>query len=58
MGIGGRCGMGSPDSYLSSVLSTLVFVPSEHAWSNPLAPWSFRSNFRTYDPVSIPCADS
>ena len=35
MGIGGRCGMGSPDSYLSSVLSTWIFVPSEYTGRIP-----------------------
>src|ERR1035437_2900117 len=41
MGNGGRCGIGSQESYLSSVLSILVYMPIEHRWSNPLAPWSF-----------------
>jgi hypothetical protein len=44
MGNGGRCGMGSQDSYLSSALSTLVYMPTEHRWSNPLAPRSFGHN--------------
>jgi hypothetical protein len=40
MGNGGQCGLGSYDSYLSSILSTLIYVPTEHPWSNPLTPWS------------------
>ena len=40
-GKGGQCGMESHDSYLSSILSTLIYVPTEHLWWNPLAPWSF-----------------
>jgi hypothetical protein len=38
---GGKCGLESHDSYLSSILSTLIYVPTEHPWSKPLAPWSF-----------------
>lgn len=41
MGNGGRCGIGSQNSYLSSVLSTLVYMSTEHRWSSPPAPWSF-----------------
>jgi hypothetical protein len=41
MGNGGRCGLGSQDSYLASLLSTLIYVPTEHPWSNPLASGSF-----------------
>jgi hypothetical protein len=40
MANGGHCGLDSPDSYLSSILSTLIYVPIEHLWSNPPAPWS------------------
>ena len=40
MANGGQCGVGSQDSYLSSILSTLIYVPTEHPWANPLAPWS------------------
>ena len=40
-GKGGQCGLESHDSYLSSILSTLIYVPTEHHWANPLAPWSF-----------------
>jgi hypothetical protein len=40
MGNGGPCGLESHDSYLSSILSTLIYVPTEHSWSNPLTPWS------------------
>jgi hypothetical protein len=39
--MGGQCGLESPDSYLASILSTLIYVPAEHHWVNPLAPWSF-----------------
>ena len=41
MGKGGQCGLQSPDSYLSSILSALTYVPTEHPWWNPLTPWSF-----------------
>ncbi len=41
MGKGGQCGLESHDNYLNSLLSTLIYVPTEHPWSNPLAPWSF-----------------
>ena len=40
MGKGGQCGLESHDSYLSSILSTLIYVPTEHRWSNPLVPSS------------------
>jgi hypothetical protein len=41
---GGQCGLESHDSYLVSLLSTLIYVPTEHHWSSPLAPWSFGHN--------------
>jgi len=41
MGKGTQCGWGSADSYLASILSTLIYVPTEHHWVNPLAPWRF-----------------
>jgi len=41
MANGGQCGLESPDSYLSSLLSTLIYVPTEYTWSNPAVPWSF-----------------
>ena len=41
MGLGGQCGLESNHSYLSSILSTWIFVPTEYPWSNPFAPWSF-----------------
>ena len=41
MGKGGQCGLGSQDNYLNSLLSTLIYVPTEYHWSNPLTPWSF-----------------
>jgi hypothetical protein len=41
MGKGEQCGWQSHDSYLSSILSTLIYVPTEHPWWNPLAAWSF-----------------
>jgi hypothetical protein len=37
---GGRCGIGSQDDYLSSALTTLVYIPTQHEWINPPAPWS------------------
>lgn len=40
MANGGQCGLESPDSYLSSLLSSLIYVPTEHPWANPLAPRS------------------
>lgn len=39
-GKGGKCGMDSQDNYLASILSTLIYAPTEHPWWNPLAPWS------------------
>jgi hypothetical protein len=41
MGKGGQCGLHAPDSYLSSILSTLIYVLIEHQWADPLVPWSF-----------------
>jgi len=41
---GGQCGLQSHDNYLSSLHSTLIYVPTEHPWWNPLAPWSFGHN--------------
>jgi hypothetical protein len=41
MGKGGQCRLESHDSYLSSLLSTLIYVPTEHPWWKPLALWSF-----------------
>lgn len=41
MGKSGQCGLESHDSYLSSILSTLIYVPSEQHWASPLAPLSF-----------------
>jgi len=41
MGHGGQCGLHAPDSYLSSILSTLIYALIEHQWANPLVPWSF-----------------
>ena len=44
MGTDGQCGMQSPDSYISAILSTLTYVPTEHPWWNPIAAWSFCYN--------------
>ena len=41
---GGKCGLESHDSYLSSILSILIYVPTEHPWLNPTASWSFGHN--------------
>jgi hypothetical protein len=41
MANGGQCGLESHDSYLSSLLSSLIYVPTEYPWTNPLAPWTF-----------------
>lgn len=38
MANGGQCGLESHDNYLGSLLSTLIYVPTEHPWANPLAP--------------------
>ena len=46
------------DSYLSSVLSTLIYVPTEHHWSNPLRALEFWPRHLRFKPVAIPCADS
>ena len=40
MAKGGGCGLVSHDNYLSSLLGTLIYVPTEHPWSIPTAPWS------------------
>ena len=40
MGTGGQCGVQSPDSYISAILSTLTYVPTEHPWWDPIAAWS------------------
>ena len=37
MGKGGQCGWQAPDTYLSSVLSTLIFLTAGHTWQSPLA---------------------
>ena len=58
MGNGGQCGLESHDSYLSSLLSTLIYVPTEHPWSNPLAALELRSRHLRFKLVAIPCADS
>ncbi len=36
MGKGGLCGLNSQDSFLASILSTLIYVPTEHNWADPL----------------------
>jgi hypothetical protein len=41
MANGGQCGWVSHDTYLSSVLSTFIYVPTEYPWANPSAPWSY-----------------
>ncbi len=41
MGNGGLCGLESHNDYLNSLLSSLIYEPTEHPWSSPLAPWSF-----------------
>ena len=41
MGTGGQCGVHSPDSYISTMLSTLTYVPTEYPCWNPIAAWSF-----------------
>ncbi|MGA2984836.1 MAG: hypothetical protein ABSG32_13565 [Terriglobia bacterium] len=41
MANGGQCGLGSHDSYLSSLLSNLIYEPTEHPWLNPPATWKF-----------------
>lgn len=41
MANGGQCGLGSHDSYVASLLSSMIYIPTEHSISNPLAPRSF-----------------
>ncbi len=41
MGKGGLCGLNSPDNSLASTLSTLIYVPTEHPWADPLMPSAF-----------------
>ena len=38
---GGLCGLNPPDSYLATLLSTLIYMPTEHRWAGPIVPWSF-----------------
>jgi hypothetical protein len=38
MGQGHHCGVHSHDEYVSTLLSTLIYVPTEHLWLDPLAP--------------------
>jgi hypothetical protein len=40
LGKGGHCGLESHDNYLSTLLSTLIYVPTEHHWWHPLAQWN------------------
>jgi hypothetical protein len=40
MGKGSQCGWDSHDNYLNSLLSNLIYEPTEHPWWNPLAAWS------------------
>ena len=46
MGKSGHCGLESHDSYLSSILSTLIYVPTEHHWLNTLMPtiWGYATS--------------
>jgi hypothetical protein len=48
---GGKCGLESHDSYLSSILSTLIYAPTEHALPNPLAPWSLGPRITDLSPL-------
>src|ERR1019366_973975 len=41
MANGGQCGLGSHDSFLVSLLNTLIYVPTEHPMGKPDAPWGF-----------------
>lgn len=41
MGKGGHCGLESHDAYVNSVLGSLIYVPTEHPWSNPLTSRNF-----------------
>jgi len=41
MGKSGRCGLISSDSYLATVLSTMVYVPTENAWGDRLVALGF-----------------
>jgi hypothetical protein len=40
MANGGQCGLRSPDSLVNSLLSSLIFVPTEHCLSSPLKLWA------------------
>jgi hypothetical protein len=44
MASGGQCGLESHDSYLSSLLSTFIYVPTEHHFYDPLQLWGFRDS--------------
>jgi hypothetical protein len=39
MANGGQCGLESPDSYLRSLLNTLIYVPIDHPLYCPLQRW-------------------
>jgi len=48
MANGGQCGVDSHDNYLHSLLSTLLYVPIEHHWTNPLTPSSLGRDTSTF----------
>ena len=58
MANGGQCGVDSHDSYLSSLLSTLIYVPTEHHWWNPVCAVELRSQHLKLKPFAISCTNS
>jgi hypothetical protein len=44
MGKSGRCGLGSQDDYVNSLLRTLIFMPAEHHGWGPTLPWIYSSS--------------
>ena len=41
MGTSAPCGMQSPDSYISSIVSSLSYLATEHTWRIPIAVWGY-----------------
>jgi hypothetical protein len=52
MANGGQCGLHSSDYGLSSLLSSLTYIPSEHRFTVFLEPWVFRRHIS--DPSQQP----
>jgi hypothetical protein len=44
MAHGSPCGLESPDSILTSLVNSLTYLPTEHAFSSDLVPWGFKND--------------